>query len=203
MRLRGFFAPRALVPVLALLQCLVGTTSAQTSADLDAALNHKQDAVEQLKLSLETAARDINAGTFDNSTCEIYSSCSAELKDPYCHFNYGNSKGCGCDKGRTIDTKNSVIKTSPKLGANDYSVKRTACQAKYVDSTLRGLYDSMIEKGDAKWLFYGCRPRLPQLSRHRLGRKSRRQPVRRFVRRAHPPLAHDRRDGAQEHHIDP
>jgi Mg-chelatase subunit ChlD/predicted Ser/Thr protein kinase len=157
MRLRGFFAPRALVPVLALLQCLVGTTSAQTSADLDAALNHKQDAVEQLKLSLETAARDINAGTFDNSTCEIYSSCSAELKDPYCHFNYGNSKGCGCDKGRTIDTKNSVIKTSPKLGANDYSVKRTACQAKYVDSTLRGLYDSMIEKGDAKWLFYGSK----------------------------------------------
>ncbi|CAL6283324.1 unnamed protein product [Bathycoccus prasinos] len=61
-----------------------------------------------------TAAVDINTCTFDNSTCEIYSSCSAELSEPFCHFNYGNSRGCGCNAGRTVDARNSVIKRPPR-----------------------------------------------------------------------------------------
>jgi hypothetical protein len=143
---------------LALLTCiLAGTASAQTQADLNTALDHKQDAVNDFKLSLEAAAVGISDGTLDNSTCDIYSSCSAELADPFCHFNYGNSKGCGCDKGRTIDSKNAVVKTSPKLLASAYSVKRTACEAKHIQADLTDMYNNMIEKGDAKWLFYGSK----------------------------------------------
>ena len=145
------------VALVALTCFLAGTASAQTQADLSAALDHKQDAVNEFKLSLEAAATGISNGTLDNSTCDVYSSCSAELEDPFCHFNYGNSRGCGCDKGRTIDSKNSVVKTSPKLLASDYSVKRTACEAKHIRSNLADMYNSMIEKGDAKWLFYGSK----------------------------------------------
>ena len=145
------------LPLALALYIFAGTASAATQADLNAALDHKQDALDEFKLSLETAAVDINTGTFDNSTCEIYSSCSAELSEPFCHFNYGNSRGCGCNAGRTIDTRNSVIKTSPNLGASDYSVKRTACEANHINANLTSLYDSMIELGDAKWLFYGSK----------------------------------------------
>jgi len=148
---------RLALALVALTCFLAGTASAATQADLNAALDHKQDALDEFKLSLETAAVDINTGTFDNSTCEIYSSCSAELSEPFCHFNYGNSRGCGCNAGRTIDTRNSVIKTSPNLGASDYSVKRTACEANHINANLTSLYDSMIELGDAKWLFYGSK----------------------------------------------
>ena len=139
------------------LHVLVVAALAATREDLDAALDHKEDAVRDFKASLESAARDINTGTFDNSTCEMYSACSAELRDPFCHFNYGNTRGCGCNEGRTIDARNSVIKTSPKLGASSYSVKRTACEAKHINANLTRLYSSMIELGDAKWLFYGSK----------------------------------------------
>ncbi len=58
------------------LHALVVAALAATREDLDADLDHKEDAVRDFKASLESAARDINAGTFDNSTCEMYSACS-------------------------------------------------------------------------------------------------------------------------------
>ena len=154
---QDFNGSRGRVLATCVLHVLVVAALAATREALDAALHHKEDAVRDFTASLESAARDINAGTFDNSTCEMYSACSAELRDPFCHFNYGNTRGCGCNEGRTIDARNSVIKTSPKLGASSYSVKRTACEANHINTNLTRLYDSMIELGDAKWLFYGSK----------------------------------------------
>ena len=148
----------ALLVLVALgLQLFLSPVHAQTAAALDAALDHKEDALLEFKLALEAATIGISNGTLSNATCEVYSACSAELASPFCHFNYGNSAGCGCETGRTVDATNSVVKSSPKLGASPYSVKRTACEAKHVDPTLRNLYGSMIEEGDAKWLFYGSK----------------------------------------------
>ena len=145
----------ALLILVPLIFSCVSPAHAQTAATLDAALNHKEDAVLEFKLALEAARIGISNGTLSNATCDVYSACSAELASPFCHFNYGNSAGCGCETGRTVDSSNSVVKSSPQLGASPYSVKRTACEAKHVDATLRNLYGSMIEEGDAKWLFYG------------------------------------------------
>ena len=148
----------ALLVLVALgLQLFLSPVHAQTAAALDAALDHKEDALLEFKLALEAATIGISNGTLSNATCEVYSACSAELASPFCHFNYGNSAGCGCETGRTVDATNSVVKSSPRLGASPYSVKRTACEAKHVDPTLRNLYGSMIEEGDAKWLFYGSK----------------------------------------------
>ena len=148
----------ALLVLVALgLQLFLSPVHAQTAAALDAALDHKEDALLEFKLALEAATIGISNGTLSNATCEVYSACSAELASPFCHFNYGNSAGCGCETGRTVDATNSVVKSSPRLGASPYSVKRTACEAKHVDATLRNLYGSMIEEGDAKWLFYGSK----------------------------------------------
>ena len=60
---------------LCVLHVLVVAALAATREDLDAALDHKEDAVRDFKASLESAARDIN---LYNSTCEMYSACSAE-----------------------------------------------------------------------------------------------------------------------------
>jgi len=147
----------ALLVLVALGILFFSPAHAQTAATLDAALDHKEDAVLDFKLALEAARLGISNGTLSNATCEVYSSCSAELARPFCHFNYGNSAGCGCDSGRTVDSTNSVVKSSPLLDASAYSVKRTACEATHVDPTLRDLYGSMIEQGDAKWLFYGSK----------------------------------------------
>ena len=148
----------ALLVLVALgLQLFLSPVHAQTAAALDAALDHKEDALLEFKLALEAARIGISNGTLSNATCDVYSACSAELASPFCHFNYGNSAGCGCETGRTVDATNSVVKSSPRLGASPYSVKRTACEAKHVDPTLRNLYGSMIEEGDAKWLFYGSK----------------------------------------------
>ena len=149
---------RAVLLVLVALGFLfLSPVHAQTAAALDEALDHKEDAVLEFKLALEAATLGISSGTLSNTTCEVYSACSAELANPFCHFNYGNTAGCGCETGRTVDSTNSVVKSSPQLGASQYSVKRTACEAKHVDPTLRNLYGSMIEQGDAKWLFYGSK----------------------------------------------
>jgi len=150
-------ARAALLVLVALGILFFSPAHAQTAATLDAALDHKEDAVLDFKLALEAARLGISNGTLSNATCEVYSSCSAELARPFCHFNYGNSAGCGCDSGRTVDSTNSVVKSSPLLDASAYSVKRTACEATHVDPTLRDLYGSMIEQGDAKWLFYGSK----------------------------------------------
>jgi Mg-chelatase subunit ChlD len=154
---RAARARAALLVLVALGILFFSPAHAQTAATLDAALDHKEDAVLDFKLALEAARLGISNGTLSNATCEVYSSCSAELARPFCHFNYGNSAGCGCDSGRTVDSTNSVVKSSPLLDASAYSVKRTACEATHVDPTLRDLYGSMIEQGDAKWLFYGSK----------------------------------------------
>ena len=105
---------------------LVVAALAATREDLDAALDHKEDAVRDFKASLESAARDIN---LYNSTCEIATPRAApNCVTRFTTFNYGNTRGCGCNEGRTIDARNSVLKTSPKLGASSCSVKRTACR---------------------------------------------------------------------------
>ncbi|CAL6352437.1 unnamed protein product [Bathycoccus prasinos] len=80
------------------LYIFAGTASAATQADLNAALDHKQDALYEFKLSLETAAVDINTGTFDNSTCEIYSSCSAELSEPFCTLIMATPEAAGATR---------------------------------------------------------------------------------------------------------
>ena len=173
----------ALVPLI--FSC-VSSAHAQTAATLDAALDHKEDAVLEFKLALEAARIGISARTLSNATCDVYSACSAELAT-FCHFNYGNSAGCGCETGRTVDsTANSVVVVAPAGRASPYSVKRTACEAKHVDATLRNLYGSMIEVGDAKWLFYGSEDgaliNFPGI----VGRRRRRRYVRRAAARIRP-----------------
>ncbi|CAL6389676.1 unnamed protein product [Bathycoccus prasinos] len=130
------------LPLALALYIFVGNASAATQADLNAALDHKQDALNEFKLSLETAAVDINTGT-------------AELSEPFYHFNYGNSRGCR-SRRQGDRHEEQRVKTS-NLGASDYSVKRTACEANHINANLTSLYDSMIELGDAKWLFYGSK----------------------------------------------
>ena len=55
---------RLALALVALTCFLAGTASAQTQADLSAALDHKQDAVNEFKLSLEAAATGISDGSF-------------------------------------------------------------------------------------------------------------------------------------------
>ena len=96
-------------------------------------------------------------GTLQNwatDACSIYSSCSSSLPNPRCELNFGNTEGCDCN-GRTIDHGAAVVKTSPKLGAAEHKVKKTACLAKHAEGNLTSLYTSLIEHGDGKWVYFG------------------------------------------------
>ena len=137
--------------------CLVVSATAQTSADLNAALNVKEAAVATLKADVEFGVAEMHNGTLQNwatDACSIYSSCSSSLPNPRCEPNFGNTEGCDCN-GRTIDHGAAVVKTSPKLGAAEHKVKKTACLAKHAEGNLTSLYTSLIEHGDGKWVYFG------------------------------------------------
>ena len=71
----------ALLVLVALgLQLFLSPVHAQTAAALDAALDHKEDALLEFKLALEAATIGISNGTLSNATCEVYSACSAERR---------------------------------------------------------------------------------------------------------------------------
>ena len=60
----------ALLVLVALGILFFSPAHAQTAATLDAALDHKEDAVLDFKLALEAARLGISNGTLSNATCE-------------------------------------------------------------------------------------------------------------------------------------
>ena len=135
---------------------------AQTTAEFNAALDAKGDGGEQagVKINLEAALMSMHNGTLSSwpttTTHSAQSTCSATLTSPHCDKNFGNTAGCNCE-GRTIDYTNTVVKTSPRLGVSDYGVKKAAVLGSELESELASMYTSLIEVGDAKWLYFGTK----------------------------------------------
>ena len=151
----GFALACALV-----LSAFVPGVLAQTTAEFNAALDAKETAVNRMKINLEAALISMHNGTLSSwpttTTHSAQSTCSATLTSPHCDKNFGNTAGCNCE-GRTIDYTNTVVKTSPKLGASDYAVKKAAVLGSELESELASMYTSLIEVGDAKWLYFGTK----------------------------------------------
>ena len=61
----------ALLILVPLIFSCVSSAHARTAATLDAALDHKDDAVLEFKLALEAARIGISNGTLSNATCDV------------------------------------------------------------------------------------------------------------------------------------
>ena len=136
--------------------CLVVSATAQTSADLNAALNVKEAAVATLKADVEFGVAEMHNGTLS----ELGHGRLLDLlllqflpAEPQMRTELRQHRGCDCN-GRTIDHGAAVVKTSPKLGAAGTNQK-TACLAKHAEGNLTSLYTSLIEHGDGKWVYFG------------------------------------------------
>jgi len=126
--------------------------AAAASPQLLAKLAHKEQAAMRLKERIEDewGKRKWNS----TSDCRAPDTCSSQAKNAFCSDQFGGTKDCDCT-GRKISTAEYVVKATKLVVGSDDKAKEAVCYANELKKDFENLYTSMVETGDAKWIYYG------------------------------------------------